>query len=287
MWEKNQDEKNYSEILCRKIIELRKKEGLTQDQLAEKLGITYQAVSKWENSQSCPDIMFLPKLAEIFDVSIDEIFGKENEKSVQVEEQNNEVFTEINDKNKSLPFNDDGKLRAVLYIGHQLIKETHDIEGEFTFKYEGKALNVESSFNISCDDIKGNANAGQAINAKDIFGNATAGNSINCDDIGGNANAGTDINCGDVGSNVNAGLNVNCGDIGNNVSAGNDVNCGNVDGNASVGCNLSCGNIDGNVTVNGDITCSDITCDTLSCEGDITCKSIDGDVSYKGSIKYE
>lgn len=54
----------------------RKRLGLTQEQLAEKLGITAQAVSKWENDQSCPDISALPLLADIFGVSTDTLLGR-------------------------------------------------------------------------------------------------------------------------------------------------------------------------------------------------------------------
>ena len=54
-----------------KIKQLRYKTSLTQEQLADRLGISAQAVSKWENSVSMPDITFLPDLAEIFGVSID------------------------------------------------------------------------------------------------------------------------------------------------------------------------------------------------------------------------
>lgn len=55
---------------CR-IAHLRKAQGLTQDALAERLCITPQAVSKWENDQSCPDIMTLPQLSQLLQVSID------------------------------------------------------------------------------------------------------------------------------------------------------------------------------------------------------------------------
>ncbi len=57
----------------------RKRLGLTQDQLAEKLGVTAQAVSKWENDLSCPDITMLPKLAQIFGVTTDALLGNEAE----------------------------------------------------------------------------------------------------------------------------------------------------------------------------------------------------------------
>ncbi len=58
----------------KKIRQLRFKAGLTQEQLADKLGIGPQAVSKWENAAAMPDITTLPMLAEIFGVSIDDLF---------------------------------------------------------------------------------------------------------------------------------------------------------------------------------------------------------------------
>ncbi len=65
------------DTLGKRIIANRKRIGLTQDKLAEKLGVTAQAVSKWENDQSCPDITMLPKLAEIFGISTDALLGIE------------------------------------------------------------------------------------------------------------------------------------------------------------------------------------------------------------------
>ena len=55
------------------IVSLRKEKGLTQLELAEKMGVTDKAVSKWERDLSCPDINSLPKLAEIFEISVDEL----------------------------------------------------------------------------------------------------------------------------------------------------------------------------------------------------------------------
>lgn len=70
------------QTLGKRIMENRKRLGMTQDQLAEKLGITAQAVSKWENDLSCPDIATIPKLAEIFGVSTDVLLGVEKEPEV-------------------------------------------------------------------------------------------------------------------------------------------------------------------------------------------------------------
>lgn len=65
------------QTLGKRIMTARKRLGLTQDQLAEQLGVTAQAVSKWENDQSCPDIAMLPKLAELFHTTTDELLGRE------------------------------------------------------------------------------------------------------------------------------------------------------------------------------------------------------------------
>ena len=54
----------------------RKRLGMTQEQLAERMGVSAQAVSKWENNLSCPDISVLPELAEVFGISVDELLGK-------------------------------------------------------------------------------------------------------------------------------------------------------------------------------------------------------------------
>ena len=66
---------NTNMVLAANIQKYRKKCGLTQEELAEKLGVTFQAVSKWENAKSTPDILFLPTMADLFDCSIDDLFS--------------------------------------------------------------------------------------------------------------------------------------------------------------------------------------------------------------------
>ena len=62
----------------KRIAHLRKEKGLTQEELASHMGISPQAVSKWENDQTCPDISALPKLSRLFDVTVDELLeGKQ------------------------------------------------------------------------------------------------------------------------------------------------------------------------------------------------------------------
>ena len=58
---------------------LRKEKGMTQLELAEKMGVTDKAVSKWERDLSFPDINSIPKLAEVFEVSVDELMQVKTE----------------------------------------------------------------------------------------------------------------------------------------------------------------------------------------------------------------
>ncbi len=63
------------------IAETRKQRGMTQLDLAERMGVTDKAVSKWERNLSCPDISSLPKLSEVLEISVDELMQiKEAEK---------------------------------------------------------------------------------------------------------------------------------------------------------------------------------------------------------------
>ena len=57
------------------IIQKRKEKGITQEKLAEYIGVSKASVSKWESRQSYPDILLLPELAAYFNVSIDELLG--------------------------------------------------------------------------------------------------------------------------------------------------------------------------------------------------------------------
>lgn len=63
-----------------RISQFRKEKGYTQEEMAEKLGVTPQAVSKWENDISYPDILLLPKIAEMLGVSVDELLSGESKK---------------------------------------------------------------------------------------------------------------------------------------------------------------------------------------------------------------
>ena len=61
----------------------RKAKGLTQEDLATKLNISAQAISKWENDLTSPDISILVELSDLLGVTLDELLGKEKEKAIE------------------------------------------------------------------------------------------------------------------------------------------------------------------------------------------------------------
>ena len=89
------------------IAALRRAAGMTQEMLAFRLGVSSQAVSKWERQLSFPDLSLLPVIAEVFGVSIDTLFlgGQSGEGLLPVD---------------GLPWEDDGQLRVAVFEGRRL-----------------------------------------------------------------------------------------------------------------------------------------------------------------------
>lgn len=141
--------------LGNKIANLRKEKNMTQEQLAQQLNISNQAVSKWESAQSYPDIQLLPQLADIFGISIDALFDR----------------TKQQGESHKLPWENDAMLHAVLYRGHEMVareKVKHFEKTEICFIYEGPALNIDSMFSVECGDVAGDVNTGMVVNNCDM-----------------------------------------------------------------------------------------------------------------------
>ena len=90
----------------------RKLNAMTQEELAYKLNVSTQAVSKWEQQLSSPDISLLPVIAEVFNISIDELFGKTSDTEP--------VFDLI----ENIPWDDDGKIRFAVFHGKKLMHQS-------------------------------------------------------------------------------------------------------------------------------------------------------------------
>ncbi len=65
------------------IKDFRKKNNLTQAQFAQKYGVTYQAVSKWENGKNIPDILILKQICQDFNINIDDLLEGNNKKNIK------------------------------------------------------------------------------------------------------------------------------------------------------------------------------------------------------------
>ena len=221
----------------------RKKMGLTQEQLAQKLDVTNQAVSKWETDQCCPDTLLLPKIADVFGITIDALFGREPAR-------------EEEKKAEKLPWADDEAFHVVLYHGHTLIGSQPE-KADLTFTYEGPAKDIYCALNLNCGDVEGNVAADGNVECGDVGGTVNAGGYAECGDVGGSLNAGGYVECGDVNGNVVAGAYVECGDVSGNVSGGAYVECGDVGGNVTSLAHVECGDVGGSVTAEGPVESGD------------------------------
>jgi len=222
---------NTNIVLAANIQKYRKKCGLTQEELAKELGVTFQAVSKWENAKTAPDILFLPTMADLFGCYIDELFSRE-------------IKTEIHyDHCPEFPWADDTIIRGVVCEGRKIL-QTSTLVDKFTFEIIGDAKNVQSECNI---EIGGNVSGGCMSNRNTVIaghlsGGANAGYSITVGgNLSGGCNTGTEISCGG-----NLSGDVNCGGT---VKVAGDVEAEKIKGN--VVCNsLKCEKIEGDVTLN-------------------------------------
>ena len=211
-----------------RILRRRKEKGLTQEALANKLGVSNQAVSKWEGDVCCPDLQLLPLLADTLELSLDELFGRE---SMAKTAQKAEADSQILPIAAELPWEDDDAIHAVLFQGHRLLQPKqgslfrHDkydeIRKTVELHFSGTAQDIYSDFSVVCTDstISGSVRAGDGVTCTDVGGDVTAGDDVTCGNVGGNVSANDSVRCGEVKGNVRASDSVTCGDISGSVSA--------------------------------------------------------------------
>lgn len=235
--------------------------GISQEVLAESLGVTVQAVSKWETGLSYPDIVMLPKIAEYFEMSLDGLFFGSDRENVS--------DCALN----GIP--DDGKLRIVQCIGNKVLGQNEyrrdDKIGLIIPDTDKKEISFEVWGSV---DIEG-----------DVGGFVDAGAEVNCGDVGTYVDAGGGVNCGNVGAHVEAGGGVNCGNVDAHVEAGGGVNCGNVDTHVVAGGQVNCGNVGTDVQAGGDVKCGTVGGD-VNAGDNVSCTSIGGNVNCGGNVIY-
>ena len=88
-------EENKESTLGIRIADARKNKGYTQEEFSQLLGVSPQAVSKWENGISCPDIMLLPKISQLLEISTDELLTGNAPKTDDVPKEEKEIKTAV------------------------------------------------------------------------------------------------------------------------------------------------------------------------------------------------
>lgn len=292
------------------IARARREKELTQEALANKLGVTNQAVSKWESDACFPDITLLPQLADALGLTLDALFGRETDESARLEQLPNGANTVIDE----LPWPDDDDLHAVLYRGHTLLMpqdgtnrfDRYDkLRDKLELHFSGNVHDISAAFDVICDratEISGSVKAGGDVSCGDVHGAVNVGGDLSCAcinsttagmRIGGDVNCAGALCCSDIGGDATCnGGSISCGEVGGDVQAGGDVYCGGVGGDVKCGGAMTCGNIGGDVECDGAISCGniggDVECDdAIRCSGSIggdveaesvTCSRIRGDV---------
>ena len=268
--------------ICENIRELRKQKDLGQEALADAMGVSVQAVSKWETCNSLPDVALLPRIAAFFGVTVDALFFGLRETAA--------AETDVS-------FSDDGILRVIQFIGKKpvtkhVFERNQDLHNTFiplaidkVFKNAPITVEIWGSAKIE-GDVGGSVEAGDSVNCGNVGAHVEAGDGVNCGNVGAYVEAGDGVNCGNVGAYIEAGDGVNCGAVSGNVDAGDSVKCSAVGGNVDAGDGVSCGAVGGNVCAGDEVKCGDVN-GSVECEGDIYCTEIKGDVHCEGDIHIE
>ena len=233
--------------LGNKIGQYRRKLAMTQEALAGLLGVTNQAVSKWESGQSCPDIALLPRIADLFGITLDELFDRPVPAP--------EPAPQSEPKAAELPWDDDETLRVVLYVGHKLIGG-HPAASEIHFCYEGPALNVHSELAVYCDSVNGSVNAGGDVSCDDVYGSVTAGGDVSSNDVYGSVKSEGSVTCDEVHGDIHASGSVTCDELHDA-----EVRCGG---------NLQCDHAeDSSIHAGGNAHIDEADCCTITARGDV------------------
>ena len=295
--------------LGNKIASCRKKLNITQDALARQLGVTNQAVSKWESDQCCPDVMLLPKIAEIFGITTDELFGRE--KPEQKKAGMDAVFAfadqEISEVDNIIEMMDNAADEVTDREPEE--KDESGFEKLFGISLEEldrKANQQKRTEQTSRDDLPWEddnvlrvavyvgrklvcgdlAKPGYEFEIKrDVDGvlNFVSSVAVICGNVAGDVEAGGNVTCNTVGGDVEAGGNVSCDAVGGDVDAGASVACGDVGGDVDAGASVACGDVHGDVDAGTDVRCGNVhgDVDAGCC---VECSSVEGDIDAGGTV---
>ena len=265
-------------IIGQRITALRKAHNLTQSELADRLGVTHQAVSQWERNETLPDILILPKLAKIFGETTDHFLGLTEDMAVSEtnEEPVPEEETETTDVAEESAQTDAEEKEEVGEMDTWTKREQEDTPERSV--YVG-SVSEDRSYTVvlvdSCDnatEVPVGMHERVRIVLEGSCADLVSKLSVTVEgDVSGDITSGPLTVGGDVGGD----LVVNgCTSVGGDV--GGDINCGALTVEGDVDGDVKCGAL----TVNGDVSADTVECDALTVNG-----NVDGEIScYDGTV---
>ncbi len=126
---------------------LRKERGITQEELAKALGVSAQAVSKWENNSSCPDVSLLTDIADYFGITVDALLRSDEKEIICIK-------TEDSSKNDGYAYNDNDSHNYNLgnykkSVNIKIVQQNgKEINVKIPFKFVKQGLNIGSMFGL-------------------------------------------------------------------------------------------------------------------------------------------
>ena len=287
----------------------RKEKGIGQEALANALGVTIQAVSKWETSGSMPDIMLLPQIAEFFGITLEELFyGRQNDTSQlvvepmenahdkdkeesPVEEPSKTYFgqsdeqpgeqQETRHETRSYTWNDLSDLGKT--IGSNISEQVRRFTEEVRENVSGRHfhINMGSDRWTAENKVRSDLPNDQILRVVQFYGNEI----VQADEVSVNhpiqlAVPDPDQQPRKVIIYGNADI---TGSVGGSVTADGSVQCGNVGGSVQSDGSVNCQSVGGNVTSDGNVQCSVVN-GNVTTDGNITCGNVMGSVTADGNV---
>lgn len=306
------------------IRKFRKEKGIGQEALANALGVTIQAVSKWETSGSMPDITLLPQIAEFFGVTLEELFyGREDDapqlviepmENVQDEEKEeppveepSETYSGQSDEQpgeqqgtrhetRSYSWNDLSDLGKT--IGSSISEQVRKFTAEVKENISGMNLHLNHQDGWTAENkVRSDLPNDQILRVVQFYGNEM----VQADEVCGSQPIRLvmpDTHQTQIHKVIIYGNAEITGAIGGSLSADGDVRCGNVGGSVQSDSDINCQSVGGSVTADGNVQCSNVggsvtsdenvTCGNvmgnITADGNVTCASVRGSVRCDGKV---